>query len=419
MKTTAWPQRLSRFAFRIALALIVLGSPFAVHRASAQAGAPPGPAAAMTESDPQPTVAAALGKGVTITSADDKFSIGLRVRAQLRAEALETPDDDQGPVARMFVRRMRLALKGKAGSDALTYAVQFSFAPLDQEPDQYNPLRDAYVNWAAHRDLELRFGQMKIPYGKQRVISSSSLTFPDRTVATGELNLDRDVGLQIHSSDLFGFGHRLGYHLGVFGGDGRNRVATRSGVLAAARLVFAPFGKFDDLVESDIERGDKPRLSLAVSGAFNENSNRPRSTTGTPYTAGDFDYLHGGGDVMFKWHGFYLLTEAFYRHTKAKAVTGTVDGAPVTEFSRSAWGSFVQASQMLTAHAELATRYSYIKPIDSADPSFRVTHEVGIGASYYFSAHDLKLQAEYANVGHELFGDPNRHELRLQFQLFL
>lgn len=382
--------------------------------AHAQASAPPA-----SEPDATARVTARAGDGVTFHTGDDLFSLNLRVRAQLRGELVEQPDDGQGPAARAYVRRMRLAFKGHAWTKDLTYAVQLSFSTLDQEPDQYNPLRDAYVTYRAHRDFELRAGQMKVPFGKQRVISSSSLAFPDRSIIISELSLDRDVGAQVFSSDLFGLGHTLGYHVGIFGGDGRNRISTRSGVLAVARVVYEPFGEFDDLVEADHDRLSRPRLSIGLGGAFNENTRRPRSVIGEPYEVADFDYLHGAADVMFKWSGFYLLSEFLVRHTKREAFTGDVGGTPVTEYSRSAWGAFAQAGQMFTEHFEVVGRYSRIQPFDTADPSLHLTNELGAGVNFYLSRHDLKLQFDYANVGEKLFGAASRHELRTQFQIFL
>ena len=110
--------------------------------------------------------------------------------------------------------------EGHAFTRKLTYTIQLGFSNRDMEPDLLIPLRDAYVTWQALRDLGIRFGQMKVPFGKQRVVSSSSLQMVDRSIVTSELNMDRDVGLYLMSEDLLGLKGRLMYQAGVFSGQG-------------------------------------------------------------------------------------------------------------------------------------------------------------------------------------------------------
>jgi hypothetical protein len=354
-----------------------------------------------------------FGKGVTFEDPEGRFSLTLRGRIQLRAEAATSPTTDL-PSTEFLVRRLRLVLSGHALSKAVGYYIQLGLSNLDVEPDLRIPLRDAYVTWAGPRDFQLRAGQMKVPYGRQRVVSSSALQFTDRSIVTAELNLDRDVGVVAFSEDLFGLGGLLGYSLGVFGGDGRNRTSPTFGVLSIARLEVNPFGTFDTRAEADVERLPSPRLSIGVGGGFNRNTNRPRSTTGTPYTLGTFDYAHAGADLTFKWAGFSLLGELMARWTPG---TSRLESAGRTEFARSSLGWFVQAGQMLDAHWEVAARVGQLSPLAPSDPALVRSREAGAALSHYFEGHALKLQADYFY----LFGDDlaaGRHQVRLQGQLY-
>ncbi len=363
-------------------------------------------------------VEASFGEGVTIHAPDDSFSLNLRGRIQLRATVLDAPDDGPDATTEVMVRRMRLAFAGHAFSPKLTYKIQLAFSNLDMEPDLRLPLRDAYITWSPLRDISLHAGQKKVAFGRQRVTSSSALQMVDRSIVVGELNLDRDVGMEAFSKDLFGLGGHLGYVLGVYGGDGRNRLAQEHGLLYVARLEGRPFGQFKDHVEADMAWEPKPRLSLGVGTAYNQNTNRPRSTTGTPYPAGSFDYLHLGADLVFKFSGFSLQGEVMVRKADEDTRGVEIDGEVSTIHARSARGAYVQVGQMLLDEVEVTARYGRFEPLgDNGDPSLVRADELGGGVNYYISKYNLKVQGDYFYLPTGGF-EGGAHQGRVQAQLF-
>ena len=370
--------------------------------------APPAPA--------KPLVEGELGRGITIRTPDDSASLNIRARIQVRATALGAPDEEQPDTTEIAIRRMRLVFQGNASGPRLTYYAQLSFSNLDTEADLRLPLRDAYVTWAASRDVNLRLGQMKVPFSRQRLLSSSALQMVDRSIVVSELNLDRDVGLQVFSRNLFGIG-KLGYSLGIFGGEGRNRLGRAAGVLYTARVEGWPLGYFDDGMESDLQRSQRWRVAVGGSIGYNQNTNRPRSTVGTPYAAGDFDYTHAGVDATVMKRGWSVTSELMYRRGDRDARTVTVNGAATTIRSRSAWGGYVQGGHMLTDRLELTARYGRLRPSAGTDPSLIEARELGTGLSYYIKRNDLKIQGDYFRVT-----DPTTArrvaQARVQFQLY-
>lgn len=383
---------------------------------------PPGRCMPLYSADAAPSTAArveaSFGKGVTIHAADDSLSLNVRGRMQLRATVLDTPEDGQDPNTEVTVRRLRLAFGGHALSPKLTYRVQLAFSNLDTEPDLRLPLRDAYITWEPLRDVSLRFGQKKVAYTRQRLISSSALQMVDRSIVLTELNLDRDVGMEVFSKDLFGLGGHLGYVLGVYGGSGRNRLGREHGLLYVARLEGRPFGKFNDFVEADMAWEPKPRLSLGMGAAYNQNTDRPRSTTGDPYPSGDFDYLHLGADLVFKFSGFSLQGEVMIRKADQDSRGVDIDGEASTIYARSARGAYVQAGQMLLDEVEVTARYGRFDPLgDHGDPSLVRSDELGGGLNYYVSKHNLKVQGDYFYLPTGSF-DGGAHQGRVQAQLF-
>jgi hypothetical protein len=393
---------------------------------AAEAKAPPAESAPSAERPASGiAVHAEPGKGITFR-AGDGFSLQFRARTQYQI-ALSSPT---GPAAaagaqdvlttESQIRRFRLVFAGHAFRPELRYYIQVGLATRDMEPDLLVPLRDAYITWQPYRDLGVRFGQMKVPYGQQRVVSSSALQFVDRSIVTGEFNLDRDVGVYLMSEDFLGLGGRLMYQAGVFGGRGRNRAGGPDAALPFLRIQVNPFGPFDHLAEADFSRGAQPRLALGLSSAYNLASNRTRSTHGGVYTAGNFGFRHLGADLHFKWRGLSVLSEFFHRRADETQLTSEpTPGRPVTDFSRSGQGYFVQAGYVLPFPLELAGRFGEIRPSrrNAPEARFQLQRELGGAVSYYFAEHSLKLQADYFR----LFGQEaqaERNQFRLQTQLF-
>ncbi len=355
-------------------------------------------------------VRGAFGKGVRFRPPSDSFALELRARVQAQAAGV-TGDGD--PRAELMIRRLRLVIGGHALDRKFTYYIQLSLGPREFEPDFFVPLRDAFVTWHAHRDLNLRLGQMKVPFDRQRVVSSSALQLVDRSVVVGELNLDRDVGFQVYGNDLFGWDGRLSYQLGLFGGEGRNRTNTDLGFLWLARLQFAPFGSFDDFVEGDLERSPRLRLAFSVSAGWNQGSRRERSTQSNFFEDQNVDYRHLLADFVLKWQGLSLFVEALERLS-----TGWHPEVLVGSRARSGRGLMVQAGYFFTDKLEVAGRFGRLWADARNDPNlvaFGDDLELGGGLSYYFVGHNLKWQTDYFVVGET---GAFEHRIRTQMQLF-
>lgn len=373
-----------------------------------------GVAMAQSAGAPGATVDAGFGRGVTITSADETLSLNLRARIQVRGTTIAAEDDGAG-MSEILVRRMRLVFKGNALGPSLTYQVELGFASLDQEADLRTPLLDAYVTWIVAPLANLRVGQMKVPFGRQRVVSSSALQLVDRSLAVAELNLDRDVGVTMFSRDLFRSGGKLGYNVGLFGGEGRNRRGRDRGFLYSARLEAAPLGPFDDYVEGVPRRTPGLRLAFGGGVGYNQHTNRSRSTFGDSYTAGDFNYMSAGVDFILEHRGTSVMGEVLYRRADADEKRVAAPEAPATIRSRSGWGAYLQAGHMITDHLEITGRYSRLTPRDGTDPALLRAKEVGGGAGYYVREHNLKVQGDYFAV---TTGAARVHQVRVQMQMY-
>lgn len=377
-------------------------------------------------------ITAELGRGVTI-GAGDAFSLQIRARIQFQMAVQQFSDaaiaqgaEDDAQID-FQIRRLRLVLAGHVLSRDVRYYIQLGMSPRDMEPDLLVPVRDAYLTWMPHPWIGVRFGQMKVPFGMQRVVSSSALQMVDRSSITAELNLDRDIGLYLMSEDLFSLGGVFQYAVGVMGGRGRNRFGGLDAAMFVGRVQVNPFGTFDFLSEGDHTRSEQVRLAVGASVAYNVDSNRARSTHGATYEFARFDNLHLGADVHLKWAGFTLLSEVMFRESDHASITQLDDagmpvlddeGNPIVEESRSAWGWFAQVGYMLPFPLEVVARVGEIRPLTvMGQTNLSLQREVGGAVSYYFQQHALKVQADYFYYWGD---DPEteRHQVRLQVQLF-
>lgn len=370
------------------------------------------------------TVTAAFGKGATIADPDGDTELNIRGRVQVQG-AVETnaPDksgDRAAPDTTVLVRRIRLLFQGHVLKKTVRYYIQLGLSARDQETDLLVPMRDAYLEWLEVRDLSVRVGQMKVPFTRERRVSSSALELVDRSNVNAELSLDRDAGITLFSNDLFGSGRRLRYNAGVFGGDGRNRTADRAGLLWVARVEALPLGDFDDYTGADLEHSEKPKLSFGLATAYNQSTVRARSTLSETFTTGTVDYKHATADLHAKWLGFSLHGEAVYRKADTLVVGTNVgsDGKPVVERSRPAVGYMLQLGIPLAQHWDIALRYGEVRPLDG-ETVYR-DREIGGGVGWFPRGHNLKIQLDYFRLVRDtaLAMDVDTDRVRLQTQLF-
>lgn len=387
-----------------------------------EATSPSEPAKVLPSHETPPRLDASLGKGVSLRAGDESFSVQARARIQLRGVfGYQDPDDDpladdaqERGSAQFLVRRARLQLRGHALSSKLTYYIQLGFSASDMESDLRVPLRDAQINWAPLRDLEIKAGQMKVPFNRQRTTSSSALQLMDRALANNELNLDRDVGVQLHSADFLGLGGRLGYQLSLTGGDGRNRTVDNAGMLYVARVVISPFGPVLDSAEADISRSDTPRVAIGLAAGFNDNTRRAQSTMGATFAQQATDYRHASADLTVRFRGASLNAEWLWREAEEVVRVDPTD--PLSDIiTRNGYGYTVQGGYLVTDEVELVARWSALSGIGPT--AVLDGFETGAGVSWYLAKQAVKLQTDYLRLEGPAH-DAGRHQVRVQAQIY-
>lgn len=383
-----------------------------------------------------------IGKGLTLSSKNGRFSLQIRGRIQLRYDAQHY--NRGGEAARptdhsLQIRRLRLQLRGHVFSPFVKYYFQFGFSPADMQNDmpdepgsiRRNPLRDARIELDRLRDFTVWMGQFKVPFSRQRVNSSSAQNLVDRSIVNSEFNLSRDLGVMVGSKDLGGLDGRLAYSAGVFMGEGRNTFElTDPGLLYVGRLELLPFGKFDDYSEGDLTRSPTPGLSIAAAYAFQDRAHAARGVVGDPPAdRGTTNFHHVTSDILFKWHGASLAAAFHLRRGFARRPGDATDeaGDPIAPVAaRQGIGVLTQLGYLVPKiPLEIVARHAIVRNIYGAESSMLDADEAGGGLNYYFVGHDLKLQLDYFRLWDASLGDTTAEaarngtdRVRVQVQLY-
>jgi len=407
----------------------VVAVPAPTVAALAASDSEPAPSAPTEEKkqDPEIKFKGKAGDGLTV-EVGDRFSLNVKSRIQVRYQYHLAPPNSAGTRAEdqvVNIGTLRLWFSGKVLLPELSYMIQLALADRDYRDGAKSPVYDAYLEWAAHRDLNLRVGQYFVPFDRLRTVRESALQMADRPRPVAELTLDRDVGVMVFSDHFLGDHSPVAVRAGVFGGGGTNLSLGREpGGLFVGRLELRPLGDIDDDKEGDLERRAKPGLALGGAFAANVNTNRQRSTTGITYVGGTADYLHAAADLVFKWQGIALQAEYLWKQAAEDDIVSTAaDGSTLTEYTRSGQGWVLQASYTFDPPFEVVGRLSGLYAFDGTDPAYIAEadsrgQEVAGGLNYYFNGHKMKLQADYiARMPHDFDFSVADHTAHLQLDV--
>ncbi len=341
--------------------------------------------------------------GLGFSTPDSSYSMNIRFRIQERALMTTASDNDLSPETfEMRTRRCRLSFTGHMYNTKWSYYLQLSFSRGDMDWTvtdastqnvSPNVLRDAMVFYKPLKHLTLGFGQGKLPGNRQRVVSSGSLQFYDRSPVNANFTLDRDFG-------FFGtYTAKVGKTITLFkaaltSGEGRNSNISNAGLAYTGRVEFLPLGEFTDngdYFEGDVVREQKPKLSLAGGYHLNDMAVRTQGQLGrdlfSPRT-----YQVYLADVLFKYKGFAISSEYMMRQANTSAITTSSVTAGRTVSLLTGNGVNTQLSYCFKSKYEVALRYSVVSPDKEVYSSFKQNKQYGIGVTKYIMRHKLKTQ---------------------------
>lgn len=368
------------------------------------------------------------GEGLRIRSSDGRFELTTRLRGMLLLTMTNPDGGDFGVDLEM--RRARVTFQGVVFDPHLRYKLQLAFAPRDLQwvggidgHATRTPLLDWYVESRHLRELNVRAGQFVTNISRERTISSSSFNLVDRSLMSNEFNLDRDIGVELRSTDFLGLG-MLRYYAGVTIGEGRDSLLSAdTGFLYYARVELLPLGLWDDYTQGDLDRHSEPRISIGAAYAYLDDAHNDRGILGHPPQDGGTTDMHLlNADVYFVYQGFSLMTEFTWRDG-SRNPGDAIDPMTMMPFPvavpRNGYGLFAQAGYLLPdLPIEIAARYSRVAPT-GAQSALTENQEIGGGVNYYIHEHALKLQADFFEIWGGSDIDQGEERVRVMLQASL
>ncbi len=317
------------------------------------------------------------------------------------------PSFGSGDASDISIERGRFRVSGNIIDPTIKYFMQIETA------GSAAALLDYYIDYTRFDPFNVRMGQYKVPFGRQQLTSASKLTFMDRTRPTNALTPGRNGGAGVMAhGDLGGDNDDLfEYYAGVFNGEGINTSGNDGpGLLGAARVAVNPLGAYG-YEESDLSRSEDLRLTFGAGIVYDADDNVTVPVVGP---VGDVDTTTWGIDAGAKWSGLAIQAEYMMANFDPD-VSGSSD------FDVTGW--YAQAGYLIPeTDFEVAARYGMLTDDDGffggSDNDF---DEWSLGANYYFSGHNAKLQADWTRYtfdpdsGSEVDDDLFRIQVQLMF----
>lgn len=360
--------------------------------------------------------------GIGFFAPDSLFGANIRFRIQNRV-AVTFDDGWDDSEFEATVKRLRLRFDGFIKDEKLTYYMQLSFSRGDQDWDNShvpNVIRDAMVYYKFNKHFYIGIGQGKLPGNRQRVTSSGSQQFADRSVVNATFNIDRDFGIFAYYSNSFSEQFSWELKGAVSTGEGRNVLKTDNGLAYTGRLEILPFGKFThkgDYFEGDLEREQSPRLSIAGTYSYNQKAKRNSGQRGVDlFQSRDIQSIFA--DFILKYNG-WCLTGEFARRNAHNPVTSDLLADIV--FIQTGSGYNTQLSYIFPNNIEFAGRYSHIDPSSQMNGlNMPVQNVFTLGFTKYISEHKTKLQFNISRIiktDNMLFEDEKEWNAILQIEI--
>ena len=261
---------------------------------------------------------------------------------------------------------------------------------------------NAFVTISKWEWLQLRFGQWKVDYSRERSDSSGKQQFADRSIVNGAFTLDRQKGAALLGRVMKGTLGDSRYYVGVFTGNRRGfRTAPGKSELdhgdgspmLAARYQWNFLGRDVGYSQSDLKYHEKPAAALSFGAARNRSRYTRFSSSGggrldgfEPGLLGQYSLRQFMEEAAMKYRGFSLQHELHWKRIE--------DNVNVqTTFMR---GSYVQAGYFfhylfprIPKQLELGARYALVDP-NRVRPD-DLQKELAFVANWFFYGHANKL----------------------------
>tara|TARA_B100000378_G_scaffold163488_1_gene131673 strand:- start:309 stop:1523 length:1215 start_codon:yes stop_codon:yes gene_type:complete len=356
-------------------------------------------------------------KGFELRAPDNKYLLQIQSRLQFR---FATPSDNDPVTFNDFndqqnsvfkINRSRLKVGGHAYQPWLKYYWEYDLGRSN--------LLDFRVMIEKWEWLNLKLGQWKVEFSRERRISSGGQQLVDRSILNRNFTVDRQQGIEVYGRLRDKGALDFSYWAGVFTGTGRGaRDNDDKNLMYFGRLQWNFLGEALGFKSVDFEIHEKPAAIIAVAGVTNRSSFTRFSSAGGGVLAG-FEEQNPG---QYRMNQVNLETALMYKglswqsefHTKE--IVDHINNNQSTTLT----GYYLQAGYL--AHQainwwpeplEMAARFAHYDPSEVSDYNLE---EVSLAFNWYFKQHRNKLSMEISNFDYETPQANVENELRFRVQ---
>jgi hypothetical protein len=305
-------------------------------------------------------------------------------------------DDPTNPTAQDgFTVEARIGVDAALQQFPVKARIQLGLLP---EP----AVTDAYVQASPHPWVDVRLGQMKVPFSLHRLASDTRRQLPQGVGFLAEAGIGREIGADVALAVPIAGQTRVVLTSGVYNGEGANRIQNvNQRYRLAQRVLVTPLGARKGVFEGTHRALPEGAVYLGVGGGWLYDY------AGNGLTAEESNTF--GVELQAAWDVLSLQAEAVDQelvHANASVADYHVKGA------YGQLGCFVPAP-WVRDHVELVGRFEVGEPntaFGAADgeqqPDLQAKQTIIGGVNLYVRGaadaadryQDLKVQAAYAHV---------------------
>jgi phosphate-selective porin len=302
---------------------------------------------------------------------------------------------------RFRLRRARINLTGD-------FAEQFDFKLEGdfENSDGLNSSRtafegtDIFINWHQFPWAQIKAGQWKAPFGLEQLTPDTSLYTIERTLPTGAITPERQIGIQLWGKPFATIwpdaGDLLTYYAGIFNGNGRNITNNdNNNFMYVGRLESTLFkdifgkGSFLKLGADILNSRDDKGTNISQTLTLLVNSDGSLSPFVLP---GADERTAWSVDAWIKMGPFDLIGEFLQERVHPRTVNGVPPG--FSEFTTD--GFYVTGGYFLIPKKlQAVVQWQHLNPGQRGNDG--VSSILG-GLNYYIHGDDLKLMVNYIHT---------------------
>ena len=355
-------------------------------------------------------------RGLELQTNDGRHTSRIRWRLQVRgskpfdAAPRRVSQFGESDQDHLIMRRARFKVEGRLFGPLVNYKFEHDLVA--------GKTIDLYFDFKLKPWLKIRAGQWKSHFSQERVISSGSQQFAERSIVNREFTADRQSGAMLYGRLKPGTLADSSYFFEILGGSGINSVYQADSPMFVSRYQWNVFGREPEFFSSDLEGAEKPEAFIGISALRNRSRFTRFSTSG----GGQLDGFAAGAsnqyaltqvnvEFLLKYRGLSIQNENHWKNIRdsVKLTDTSMRGgyAQAGYFPHQVWTPFPK-------EVELAYRYAFVDSRLGVPDDVRQEHTVALNV--FLEGHSNKFTIEAGRLSLARAGMSDIPDFRYRIQ---